>query len=307
MSGAVLTLNAFSIEVERLFGGNNQDKRFLQILLTLLFLYGVFGLVVPLIERVEVPREVKEQVPAQLTRILLKEKEIPPSLPPEVVDDIKPEEIEKAPKEPPKTKREVAKQKANTAGLAAMKDDLFSLRDAFKVKPTSGELIKEKANEATTVKRKLITAKATEQSQNIAAAKVGKTVKSDELSTRNTQTLRLAEEEILADSLGESEAEESLANVRSEMKLRQTLEANKSRLYSSYNRALRKDPFLKGKVLFEIEIQPDGSVSKVFIQSSELDDKKLERRLMLLLKSIDFGAEDVSVISTVWAIEFLPR
>lgn len=304
MSGAVLTLNAFSIEGERLFGGSNQDKRFLQILLTLLFLYGVFGIAVPYIERVEVPREVKEQVPAQLTRILLKEKEIPPPLPPEVVEETEPEE---APKEPPKTKREVAKQKAKTTGLAAMKDDLFSLRDAFKVKPTSGELIKEKANEATSVKRKLIAAKATEQSQNIAAAKAGKTVKSDELSTRNTQTLRLAEEEILADSIGESEAEESLANVRSEMKLRQTLEANKARLYSSYNRALRKDPFLKGKVLFEIEIQPNGSVSNVVIQSSELDNKKLERRLMLLLKSIDFGAEDVSVISTVWAIEFLPR
>ena len=306
MSSAVLTLNAFSIESNGLFGGNNQDKYFVRILLALMVIYLVFGLAVPYIERVEVPREVKEQVPPQLTRILLKEKVIPP---PEVIEEIKAEKIEEEPKELPKNKREVAKQKAKTTGLAAMKDELFSLRDAFKVKPTSGDLIKEKSSDAEKVQRKLLSAKANEQSQNMTAAKAGNTVKSDVLSTHTTQTVRLAEEEILADSIGSSESNdsESLANIRSEMKLRQTLEANKARLYSSYNRALRKNPFLKGKVLFEIEIQPNGSVSQVLIQSNELDDKKLERRLMLLLKSIDFGVEDVSVISTIWAIEFLPR
>ena len=60
-------------------------------------------------------------------------------------------------------------------------------------------------------------------------------------------------------------------------------------------------------MLFEIEIQPDGTVSNVTIQSSELEDSKLERRLMVILKSINFGQEDVNVMTTVWAIEFLPR
>lgn len=304
MSQAILTLNAFSIDGDDLITGNKQDQRFYHILIVLLLAYFVFGIAVPYIERVEIPREIKEQVPPQLTRILLKEKEI---VPPEVIEEAPPEKVEE-PKEPPKTKREAAKEKAKSSGLAAMKDDLFSLRDAFIVKPSSGELVKNKTTEATPVKRDLLAAKANEQSQSLAGAKATVTEKSEQLSSHNTQTVRLAEEEVLADTLADNnEAEQGLADIRSEMKLRQTLEANKGRLYSLYNRSLRKDPFLKGKVLFEIEIQPDGSVSNVAIQSSELEDDKLERRLMVILKSIDFGQEDVSVMTTVWAIEFLPR
>jgi len=309
MTAVTLAYNELSNRDTALFDDNKQDTFFTRLLIVLLSVYLIFGIIVPLMERVEIPREVKEQVPVQLTRVLLqeKEKEVPP---PEIIE----EEPEPEPKaedkleEPPKTKREAAKEKAKTSGLAAMKDDLFSLREAFVVKPKQGALIKEKASEAQTVKRKLLAAKANEQSQNIATAQTIKTVASDELSTRNTQTVRLAEEEVLADTTTEEEGNaNSLANIRSEMKLRQTLEANKSRLYSLYNRALRKNPFLKGKVLFEIEIQPNGRVSQVTVQSSELEDKALEKRLTSILRSIDFGAEDVDVMTTVWAIEFLPR
>jgi hypothetical protein len=310
MTSVTLAYNNFSNDNAELFDENKQDRLFSRVLIVLLSLYLVFGVLVPMMDRIELPREIKEQVPVQLTRVLLQKIEQEKKVPPPVIEEEpKPEEqVEELIKTPPKTKREVAKEQAKTSGLAAMKDDLFSLREAFIVKPKKGDLIKEKAAEVNVVKRKLLAAKANEQSQNIATAKTIKTVVSDELSTHNTQTVRLAKEEVLANSVDEeSGPETSLANVRSEMKLRQTLEANKSRLYSLYNRALRKNPFLKGKVLFDIEIQPNGRVSRVVIQSSELDDKALERRLVMILKSIDFGAEDVGVISTVWAIEFLPR
>jgi hypothetical protein len=310
MTSVTLAYNNFSNDNAELFDENKQDRLFSRVLIVLLSLYLVFGVLVPMMDRIELPREIKEQVPVQLTRVLLQKIEQEKKVPPPVIEEEpKPEEqVEELIKIPPKTKREVAKEQAKTSGLAAMKDDLFSLREAFIVKPKKGDLIKEKAAEVNVVKRKLLAAKANEQSQNIATAKTIKTVVSDELSTHNTQTVRLAKEEVLANSVDEeSGPETSLANVRSEMKLRQTLEANKSRLYSLYNRALRKNPFLKGKVLFDIEIQPNGRVSRVVIQSSELDDKALERRLVMILKSIDFGAEDVGVISTVWAIEFLPR
>lgn len=313
MVAVILAYNEFSNHNAELFDDNKQDKLFSRVLIVLLSLYLVFGIIVPLIDRVEVPREIKEQVPVQLTRVLLQEREKKKEIPPPVieeepiVEDPEPE-VEDKPKEPPKTKREVAKEKAKTSGLAAMKDDLFSLREAFVIKPKQGKLIKEKATEAKTVKRKLLAAKANEQSQKMAAAQGIKTVASDKLSTRNTQTVRLAEEEVLAELTPEGDdSETSLANIRSEMKLRQTLEANKSRLYSLYNRALRKNPFLKGKVLFEITIQPNGRVSSVIAQSSELEDKALEKRLTTILKSIDFGVENVGILTTIWAIEFLPR
>lgn len=310
MTAVSLANNDFRNDNAELFDESKQDQLFSRILIALLSLYLIFGVLVPMMDRIELPREIKEQVPVQLTRVLLQKKDKIKETPPPVIEEepIPEEKIEELPKKSPKTKREVAKEKAKVSGLAAMKDDLLSLREAFIVKPNKSTLIKEKFVEAETVKRKLLAAKANEQSQNIASAKTSKTIVSDELSTHNVQTIRLAEEEVLASSEGEeAEYETSLANVRSEMKLRQTLEANKSRLYSLYNRALRKNPFLKGKVLFEIEIQPNGRVTSVTIQLSELEDKALEKRLTAILKSIDFGVEDVEVISTVWAIEFLPR
>jgi outer membrane biosynthesis protein TonB len=310
MTAVSLANNDFLNDNAELFDESKQDQLFSRILIALLSLYLIFGVLVPMMDRIELPREIKEQVPVQLTRVLLQKKDKIKETPPPVIEEepIPEDKIEELPKKSPKTKREVAKEKAKVSGLAAMKDDLLSLREAFIVKPNKSTLIKEKFVEAETVKRKLLAAKANEQSQNIASAKTSKTIVSDELSTHNVQTIRLAEEEVLASSEGEeAEYETSLANVRSEMKLRQTLEANKSRLYSLYNRALRKNPFLKGKVLFEIEIQPNGRVTSVTIQLSELEDKALEKRLTAILKSIDFGVEDVEVISTVWAIEFLPR
>lgn len=297
----------FNVNTE-LFENSKNDKFFTKLLVLLLGVYLVFGLIIPTIERIEVPREIIEKVPVQLTRVMLQKKEeiVPP---PEVIkEEPEPElEIVEPEIDKPKTKRETAKEKAKTSGLAAMKDDLFSLREAFVVKPTSNGLIKNKSIAAEKVKRNLVAAKASEQSKSMSSAQVTKTVASDKFSTRNTQTIRLAEEEILANTIESKEDSTGLGNTRSEMKLRQTLEANKSRLYSLYNRSLRKNPFLKGKVLFKIEIQPNGKVSKVTVQSSELNDSALEKRLTSILKSIDFGEEDVVVTNTIWAIEFLPR
>nr|WP_274620582.1 AgmX/PglI C-terminal domain-containing protein [Colwellia maritima] len=93
---------------------------------------------------------------------------------------------------------------------------------------------------------------------------------------------------------------------RSELSLRRTLESHKARLYARYNSALRKDPFLQGKVVFEIEIQANGKISHIDIKSSKLNNPKLERQLLVILRSITFPAENVGIVKTIWAIDFLP-
>jgi len=299
-----------------LFKPNEQDKKFSRILLILLAVYFVIAIVVPFLTQVEVQREAKEQLPVHLAKIILKEKQlpiiekkiiekkIPEDKKPEVKDDV---EKEKEKPKTPKTKREVAKQKATTSGLAAMKDELFAMRDSFEIKPNATPLNAQKTTE-TKIKRKLLAAQTNKQSSILAAENISRTVVSDELSTRNTQQIRLSEEEVLAgeDVLVEQQLNETNSRVRSEMSLRRALEAHKSRLYARYNRALRKDPFLQGKVLFEIEIQPNGKVTKVSIKSSELNNSKLDKQLMAILRSIRFSKENVEVMVTIWAIDFLP-
>jgi outer membrane biosynthesis protein TonB len=296
-----------------LFSSNIQDKRFIQILSLLLAVYLIFAVVVPFLEQVEVPREVKEQVPPQLAKIMLKEKQLPlpekpPILEPEEIKE-EPKEIEpEKPVELPKVTREAAREKAKSSGLAAMKDELFAMREAFEVKPETPKTLNQNKAQEVKVKRKLLAGEANKQSEGLSISTVSHTVASDDLSTKNTQQIRLAEEEVLATegAIAEEEAIASQAGQRSEISLRRTLEANKARLYALYNRALRKDPFLKGKVMFEIEIQPNGTISRVDIKSSELNNAKLERQLTVVLRSIRFPEEGVSVMSTIWAIDFLP-
>jgi len=319
MSAVSLAENADFQSFEDIFKPNQQDKRFTQILSLLAVVYLVFGIGVPLLEQVEVPREIKEQVPPQLAKIMLKEKQLPlpekikeePILP-EEIEDKKEEVIEEEPPEktpePIKPTREAAREKAKSSGLAAMKDELFSMREAFAVQPAAQTQLDQSKTEEVKVKRKLLVGAANTQSDSVSKAKLSQTVSSDALSTKNTQHVRLAEEEILAVEGAISEKAEALAQAsqRSEISLRRTLEANKSRLYTLYNRALRKDPFLQGKVMFEIEILPSGAISKAEIKSSELNNAKLERQLIVILRSIRFPEEDVAVMTTIWALDFLP-
>jgi len=304
-----------------LFIPSQEDKKFLRILSILLVVYLVFAFGVPLLEQVEVPRAVKEQVPPQLAKIILQEKQLPlpekikePEIikPEEIEEELKEEPEEKPPEKPieqPKMTREAAREKAKTSGLAAMKDELFSMREAFDVIPAAKTEFNQNIAEEVKVKRKLLASSVNKQSEGFTASSVSRTVVSDALSTKNTQQIRLAEEEVLAEegAIAEEEALTAQAGQRTEISLRRTLEANKSRLYALYNRALRKDPFLKGKVMFEIEIQPNGSISRVDIKSSGLNNAKLERQLKVILRSIRFPEEAVAVMTTIWAIEFLPN
>ena len=323
MSYANSTTNHLSqgISLEFLMN-NSQDKKFYSILIGLIALYFIVAIAVPFIDRIDVSREVKEKVPAQLTRIVIEKKKLP------VPEPIKPKPPEEKIKEPPKpvekklkpvpkkvvvpkpvNKRQAAKQKAQSSGLAAMKDELLAMREVLEIKPDASRSLAKTDTKQTQIKRKLLTAQVNQQSTALANAKVSQTVSSDELSTRNTQRIRLSDEEVIASGEGEEQSADklTLANVRSEMQLRQTLETSKARLYALYNRALRKDPLLKGKVVFNIDIQASGVISKVVIKSSELGNAKLERQLLIILRSINFGAEDVDAMTTVWAIEFLPR
>jgi hypothetical protein len=82
-------------------------------------------------------------------------------------------------------------------------------------------------------------------------------------------------------------------------------ERNKGAIYAIYNRALRDDPSLQGKVVLELVITPDGSC-KARIVSSELKNEELERKLLARILSFDFGAKDVEVMKVTWPVDFLP-
>ena len=63
---------------------------------------------------------------------------------------------------------------------------------------------------------------------------------------------------------------------------------------------------LEGQVVVELTIAPSGKVIAVKILSSELDDKKLERKLQLKIKKFIFAKANVAQITVTYPIDFLP-
>ena len=93
---------------------------------------------------------------------------------------------------------------------------------------------------------------------------------------------------------------------RSIEEIKLVFERNKGAIYSIYNRALREEPALQGRVVLELKIAPEGQVVDLRIVSSELKSVDLERKLLARIKQFDFGAKDVDAITVTWPVDFLP-
>ena len=93
---------------------------------------------------------------------------------------------------------------------------------------------------------------------------------------------------------------------RSIEEIKLVFERNKGAIYAIYNRALRDDPALQGKVVLELKIAPSGEVAGLRIVSSELKAEDLEKKLLARIRSFDFGAKDVDAMVVTWPVDFLP-
>ncbi len=99
---------------------------------------------------------------------------------------------------------------------------------------------------------------------------------------------------------GSGKASRSLEEVRI------VFDRNKGAIYAIYNRALRDDPALQGKVVLELKIAASGAVTDVHIVSSELKADELEKKLLARIRQFDFGAKDVAEMVVKYPIDFLP-
>lgn len=81
----------------------------------------------------------------------------------------------------------------------------------------------------------------------------------------------------------------------------------KAALYRMYNRELRKDPTLRGQLVLQLTIEPDGSVSICELYSSNMQAPLLASQVVDRVKTFDFGAkEDIVAVTIIYPIDFLP-
>ncbi len=81
----------------------------------------------------------------------------------------------------------------------------------------------------------------------------------------------------------------------------------KAALYRIYNRELRNDPTLRGKMVLRITIEPNGEVSACKIESTDLASAALKTEVVERVKRFNFGPkENVSRLTILYPIDFLP-
>jgi hypothetical protein len=81
----------------------------------------------------------------------------------------------------------------------------------------------------------------------------------------------------------------------------------KASLYRIYNRELRKDPTLRGKILLRLSIETSGEVSMCKVESTDLASPELVAQIVERVKRFNFGLkEGVPKITILYPIDFLP-
>ena len=186
-----------------------------------------------------------------------------------------------------------------------MSSDIQDLQSMFDVSSLSSKKPLRNNHSKTTVTERssILSTRAKRNSGGIDTSKLSRTTGSTELTGRRSSKI--------SSNIGDGVANiprrtRSGQNARGLEELTIIFDKYKGALEAIYVRALRKDPTLQGKVVFELTISPSGKVIKCRIVSSELGAKKLERRLVSRVKSFRFLKKYFATVTVTYPIHFLP-
>jgi outer membrane biosynthesis protein TonB len=299
----------------------------------------IFGVVIPLLPVPEVSREQREALPAQLAEIIMPKPKVKPPPPPKPKPKAKPKPKPKPkqvakpkprpkpkqvakPKPKPKPKpKQIAKpkpkpkpqsvasarQKAKASGVLAFRDQLADMREALDVNKLNTGAIQRGSGRAARADRSLITAKHGGRSAGVNIAALSRETGGVALSGRETTRVRAPRAEVGGGSGGRRTGGSGARGAgRSIEDIRRVFDANKGAIYSIYNRALRKNPSLEGKLVLELTIEPSGVVSNIRVISSEMNDKALVAKLVSRIQMFNFGQRSVSRTKINYPVHFLP-
>jgi len=296
----------------------------------------------PQLAKIVLERETAPPPPPPPAKIEKKAEEQPANAHPKKPDDPKPETVKNPvpearnpqPNKPP-GEIEGARRKAAGVGLLAMKDQLAEIRGApvavqlnqnIKAGPGVGSGTGPgvgAGDEQGIPVRALITSNATNGSGGINTAAFSRNTGGGGLAGRATTLVEgvagggggggAGGGGVRGDGSGSGAGKGgTLARSgsgkasRSIEEIKLVFERNKGAIYAIYNRALREDPSLQGKVVLELKISPAGVVTDLRIVSSELKAHELESKLLARIRQFDFGAKDVDVMVVSWPVDFLP-
>ncbi len=311
-------MSAFVLSYDMSWGiSNPDDTRFKRIVRNNLLVALVLGIVIPFLPLPEIEKPMVEE-PPRFVQLIFEKEEVKPTPPPEPVqkqpeplpqktETPKPVEKKVVVKRPaPEKPKVTARQQAEQAGLLALRDTLSDLRQntvSSSFKKTSN--LSQAVGAAQNTERAILTAGVARGSGGIQTSNLSRDTGGGGLSGRSTTRVRDPVGNGPGGTVGGKGKGSKFAG-RSIEEIQMIFDRNKGSIYSVYNRALRKDPGLKGKIVLRLTIAASGKVTRCDLVSNELGDTALGEQIARRVKLFDFGAKDVTEVTITYPIDFLP-
>jgi len=310
--------------------GAEQERKFKRTLGSTVVVALLLALILSFLPSAERdPSEVTE-IPQRFAR-MLEEREPPPPPPvvreepepepeieePEsepVVEEPEPEQVveqqvepEPIPEPEPIDTTEQARERASVAGLLPFVEELASLRDNENLQNLDQTQLAGSAQSTSPVnERSLITSRVGSTSGGIDTAALSRDTGGTGLAGRSTTQVESPVEGFGPAGGAATRSGRSNKASRSREEIERVFDRNKGAIYALYNRALRQNPALEGKLVLRLTITPDGAVTFCEVVSSELGDPDLEQKLVQRVSLFRFEAKDVETITTTKPIDFFP-
>lgn len=290
---------------------SDDDAFFRKVYRTVLSICLVMGLLVAIIDIPKPDRKEREPLPPRLVKFLQEKKKVPapkPVIKAPVKPKVKPKpkpivRPKPKPKKPLTSKQTKARDKAKRSGLLALSNELSDLIETPTVSALVNSKVSKRGTQAAKNDLSVLTANVTKGSGGVSTKGLDRRVSTTAVGSRKTTQVHSTA--AVATISAERSAKGRKAT-RSEEEITIIMDRNKGSIYAVYNRELRRNPGLQGRVVLEITIAPSGRVTKVKILSSELNDKKLERKLVSRIKLFNFGAKKVDTVTVTYPLEFFP-
>jgi TonB family protein len=295
-----------------------QERRFRRLLAIILGVTFFLGAVWPWIPTPAIDPNEVEEIPPRIAKLLLEQKPPPPPKPvepepepePEAIKEPEPEMVAEEPPapepEPEVDYQQVAREQAQAA-LLPFTEDLAALADSDILEKVVDERpLTASVGRAARNERSMITSKVGTASAGISTANMSRNTGGSGLAGRNTTAIESPVASVGQSAGGARRTGSSGKASRSREEIELVFDKNKGAIFALYNRALRMDPTLEGKLVLRLTIAPSGEVTFCEIVSSELGDADLERKLVQRIKLFRFEARDVEAITTTKPIDFFP-
>ena len=305
--------------------GCQEDERFRRSLASSLAASLAIALMFSMIALPLVDRSEKLELPERVAKLVRQERALPPPPPPveepvipeeeppepepELVEEQPPDQLPKSAEEPVMAEQKPdTREQVKSKGILAFRDSFANRADLWPAVDLGSRARVRNAGENAVGRpeRMMVTMLAPGSSGGINLADISRDVGGGGGSIDGVHLSRVASSIGGGDGPDRPLSGGALAG-RTDEEIQIVFDRYKAALYRIYNRELRRDPTLRGQLVLQLTIQPDGSVSLCRVHSSDMDAPVLANQVVDRVRTFDFGAkEDIVAVTIIYPIDFLP-